>query len=255
MFKFAQNLHGLPPYSVVEHRWGKLRLDWPRANAASLIIAIYPLWGQLRRCQSHAIAPAWEGHASGWIRFEKGASTLHAQWPWEWDPYPRRFKQSTPFLSCNFCQNSLLETSEGKPTGVSVFREQNSRLSCWKPGFPILGAKRVDESAIILQGRQAMYVSCQSTCLLTVQISIGIAIDVKSEVDNAVPNTHVAKQPQNYPPPPVFPQPGVAVPPPGQNKILTRFEIVVFQYSNTPADNLVTRNRSHGKVIETDRLV
>jgi len=91
--------------------------------------------------------------------------------------------------------------------------------------------------------------------LLTIQISIGIAIDVKSEVDNAVPNTHVAKQPHNYPPHLLLPQPGVAVPRPGQNKILTRFEIVVFQYSHIPTDNLVTCNRSHGKVIETDRLV
>jgi hypothetical protein len=113
----------------------------------------------------------------------------------------------------------------------------------------------VDESAIILQGRQAMYVSCQSTCLPTIQISIGIAIDVKSEVDNAVPNTHVAKQAQNYPPPPLLPQPGVAVPPPGQNKILTQFEIVVFQYSNIPNGNLITHNRIHGKIIETNRLV
>ena len=148
-----------------------------------------------------------------------------------------------------------METSEGKLTGVFVFQEKNFLLSCWKPGLPILGAKPMDESAIILQGRQAMYVSCQSTCLLTIQISIGIAIDLKSEVDNTVPNTHVAKQPQNYPPPPLLPQRGAAVPPPGQNKILTRFEIIVFQYSNTPADNLVTCNRSLGRVSQTDRLV
>jgi hypothetical protein len=119
-----------------------------------------------------------------------------------------------PFFSVitYFSQNSLLETSEGKPTGVFVFQEQNSRLSCWKPGLPILGAKPVDESAIILQGRQVMYVSCQSTCLLTIQISIGIAIDLKSEVDNAVPNTHVAKQPQNYPPLPSFHNQGLLFP-------------------------------------------
>jgi hypothetical protein len=100
-----------------------------------------------------------------------------------------------------------------------------------------------------------MYLSCQSTCLLTIQISIGIAIDLKAEVDNAVPNTHIAKQQQNYPPPPLLLQPGVAIPPPGQNKILTQFEITVYQYTNTPADDLVTGNRSHGKVSETDRMV
>jgi len=87
------------------------------------------------------------------------------------------------------------------------------------------------------------------------QISIGIAIDLKAEVDNAVPNTHIAKQQQNYPPPPLLLQPGVAVPPPGQNKILTQFEITVYQYTNTPADDLVTRNGSHGKVSETDHMV
>ena len=78
---------------------------------------------------------------------------------------------------------------------------------------------------------------------------------MKFEVDNAVPNTHIAKRPQNYPPPLLLAQPGVAVPPPGQNKILTQFEIVIFQYSNTPTDKPVTRNRSHGMVLETDRLV
>ena len=92
-------------------------------------------------------------------------------------------------------------------------------------------------------------------CLLTLQISIGIAIDVKSEVDNVVPNTHIAKQPPNYPPPLLLPQRGVTVLPPGQNKILTRFEIIIFQYSNIPADKLVTGNRSYGRVVETDRLV
>ena len=69
-----------------------------------------------------------------------------------------------------------------------------------------------------------------------------------------MPNTHIAKQPQNCPSPPLLPQSGAAVPLPGQNKILTQFEIIVFQYLNTPADNLITRNWSHGKIIETDRL-